>query len=346
MRERVRRRGIVSITTGVAVLVLVGTPTPAIAQSTTCTYVPETATLNVVAEADVAFTASDDAGGAIGVTGADCGAATTSNVDLIDVHVGTGNVISIVQTFGRFAPGMTDEGDGTSEIEFHLSEGTDAPLIIVGTEADDAFATGTTLVAPDVVDGVNLNADDDYDVLISQGTVLEMIIAGEGGEDRFDLTGGEDPPTALPLDVGGGIGADTFRFRGSLGDVAIQGDGGLDRLDLADIASSSDVVVDLRSEDGAVRGVGPFEVFTIEHVSGHQGVDSLLGTSMTQFLFGRGGKDSLFGRTGNDVLDGGLGRDLLNGGPGIDTCRDGGADTLRGCENPPHQRADVPARSR
>ena len=58
---------------------------------------------------------------------------------------------------GAFAPGLTVESTGLSEIEITTSLGDTSDLLIVrGTPGDDTIRVGQT--------GVGLNADDDLDV--------------------------------------------------------------------------------------------------------------------------------------------------------------------------------------
>ena len=84
------------------------------------------------------------------------------------------------------APGATDEGDGSSEIEVDVTgmDGSFDTLRIVGTSGPDAFATSFL--------AVNLNADEtvpDPDVTLEDYLSLELI-AGDGDDelsvDPFD----------------------------------------------------------------------------------------------------------------------------------------------------------------
>ena len=63
-----------------------------------------------------------------------CGGATVNNVDTVEVTGAAGNEsLTIDQSVGPFAPGLTAEGTGVSEIEFqqiNLGAGTDSLTVL------------------------------------------------------------------------------------------------------------------------------------------------------------------------------------------------------------------------
>lgn len=109
------------------------------------------------------------------------GPPTTSNTDTIIVKDESGGgtpLLTIVRPH-RFAPGFTDEGDGTSEIEFQvdLGAGTD----VLNIEAGE-FGTGTGVRFGLGTAGINLNGDSDADL-----TVVRAELVAAGGTDADDI---------------------------------------------------------------------------------------------------------------------------------------------------------------
>jgi hypothetical protein len=95
---------------------------PAVATVAECSFDAGTATVTVTpldGSADIIRR-----GDAIAVDGVDCGAATVTNTDTVDVVPSTGDAVTIDLRGGPFAPGLTDEGDGSSEIEFFITGAT------------------------------------------------------------------------------------------------------------------------------------------------------------------------------------------------------------------------------
>ena len=95
------------------------------------------------------------------------------------------------QRRGVFAPGNTDEGDGSSEIEFDISLGAGLAyfLMTAGDDAVYARDLGTETIA-------SLNAFEspfDFDVTLRQGG---LIVLGLGGDDLLSA----EPPPPGPYD--------------------------------------------------------------------------------------------------------------------------------------------------
>ena len=96
----------------------------------------------------------------VGVTA--CGAATVTLTDTIVVNGNTGaENVTIDLSGGQFEPGVAVEGSGTSEIEFvvNLSTGVLDRVTVTGTLSADTVTLGAS--------GINLNADDDVDVSLT-----------------------------------------------------------------------------------------------------------------------------------------------------------------------------------
>jgi Ca2+-binding RTX toxin-like protein len=266
------------------------------AEQTTCTYdepsktvtvlVPDSSELNFVlltAEAGVISFQEVDPTTFDLTPKQPCGAATTSNTDLIRTQGGAqSEVIQVVdQTFGAFAPGATAESTGVSEIEFEFQ-----PLGLIG------FAGSPT---PAVVRlgtlGANLNGDDDVDVTF---LVVESALgyAGSPGDDDIASIGGL------------ATGDPTTRFLSAFGEA------GNDRL----TAGSGIVQFHGGSGTDAVTG-GPES----DELGGGPGPDRVLGGAGIDVVQGDAGNDVLLGGPGRDVLLGGGGRDRCVGGPGKDS---------------------------
>jgi Ca2+-binding RTX toxin-like protein len=132
-------------------------------------------------------------GNAIAVDGVACGTATVANTDSIDVAFADdpdSDLVVVDLSGGLLAPGATDEGDGSSEIEIQITggDGSFDTLRIVGTSGPDAFATSFL--------AVNLNAGEtiiDPDIAVNDTISLELI--GGDGDDELSL----DPFDAFAL---------------------------------------------------------------------------------------------------------------------------------------------------
>src|SRR5919201_4230830 len=94
-------------------------------------------------------------GDAIAVDGVACGTATVTNTDSIDVAFADdfdSDTVVVDLAGGPLAPGATDEGDGSSEIEIEITggDGSFDTLRIIGSSGPDGFTTDFL--------AVNLNA--------------------------------------------------------------------------------------------------------------------------------------------------------------------------------------------
>jgi subtilisin family serine protease len=247
----------------------------------------------------------------LGLGDPSCGGATVSNTDTINVQGGGGNEsLTIDLAAGAFAPGVTTESSGTSEIEFvaGLGAGTDQ-LTVIGSSAADKLRLGTT--------GAGLNGDSDADVTISG--VETYRLAGAGGSDALNAAGGSGTGTALTAGatLEGGDGNDTLTS--GLGSDAFVGGVGTDTVVYTSTAALT-VTIDGAANDGAA-GEGDNVGLDVERVTAGSGSDSVTGSAAVNIL--KGG-------LGNDTVTGGLGADTLNGGGGNDRieARDGVVDTV------------------
>jgi Ca2+-binding RTX toxin-like protein len=285
-------------------------------------------------------TASLSVGGArqINVNGAQCGGtATTSTIDAIVVNGSTGNeTLNLDHGGGAFAPGLTPEPTGTSEIELtvNLSTGTDV-LTLVGGSGPDMFMFGSI--------GVALNDDDDSD--LTQTGIETFNVNAGGGPDTVSGAGNDTTglpfPSALTLNgdaggdaltggagidtVNGGAGADLLNgggnndnlfggseddgLDGGLGNDSINGMSGTDTGLFA--SATSAVTVNLRIET-TTGGAGSDTLTGVENVTGSVFADTLIGDLEANALDGAGGDDILRGELGADPLVGGDGTDLAD----------------------------------
>jgi hypothetical protein len=149
-----------------------------------------------------------------------CGAATVTNTDRIDVGgTASGDVLVVDLTNGPFAPGMTGEAIGLSEIEVRVDLGVPANLDAVEVEGSEGN---------DVVDGgqngvgalFTLNPDNDADLQLRRDP-RTLTLRGNGGGDVIAL---------------GGIGLGLVPYGGSsvllggFGSDALVGGDGRDRM--------------------------------------------------------------------------------------------------------------------
>jgi Ca2+-binding RTX toxin-like protein len=264
-------------------------------QQVTCTYDEPSKTVTVAAPGEkVFFVVLAVEAGAITFVGEQgtfrtatsepCGAATTTNTDLIRFQEGSlGGYFAILdEAAGSFAPGATAEASGVSEIEVEFrAEG----FLVMGGAPEQRVARLGTL-------GANVNGDDDVDVTFL--TDSDFAFVGGPGNDDIAGTGGfgtGDPSTRFFF-ASGADGADLLVA--GPGSVVFSGGAGLDVL------------------LGGLAG---------DHLSGGSDSDRLLGGGGADDLVGEKGNDDLRGGPGPDDMNGGRGRDDCVGGPGKDTVK-------------------------
>jgi Ca2+-binding RTX toxin-like protein len=305
-----------------ALLVTFALPvTPARAGTSLCSFDPQSATVTVsiggLGRPQIYLVNGDE----LYLNSESCGGATTATTDTVVVNASSSDAFDILLATGPFAPGKTDESDGSSEIEFEIFGGP-VHLTITGSNGPDVILAGTG-AAPTVTttgsDGAlfNLNGDEavqDADVSVAYADLDTFESDGHGGADVFSAGGFAGAP------AGAYVGP-VYVLRGSAGDDVISpglgttgfylGGAGTDTLSFAWLPADCDAVLfDGHGQffypcDGAAFNPGPFE-----RIVGHAGVDWLSGGGIDQSLFGAGGEDELFATGGNDTLDGGPGRDL------------------------------------
>ena len=328
-----------------------------------CSFDSATATLTVTLNG-VAGSLIRTGPGQIKVGTTTCTGATVNSTDTIKVNGGDLN--DQLTVTGSFAPGLTAEGDGNSEIEFIFSLGAgndtarinytdDAETITstaggidFGNDGDEDFtATGTDIVkiyafgGNDIIDLANYigggkvyayGGDGDDTIYGSlqndwlYGNDGTDYMAGGGGGDRLYGGPGND-------DYHGNAGNDIFYQ-----DAAVDGNdnfyGGAD-IDTVNYSKRL-VGVNVTLGNGLIDDGEPgteldFVDIDVENATGGAGDDVLVGNDLANTLTGGVGADELYGGENNDDLLGGDGDDILVGDAGGDTLHgDKGNDSVDG----------------
>jgi Ca2+-binding RTX toxin-like protein len=195
--------------------------------------------------------------------------------------------------------------------------------IINGTPGNDSL-NGTS--GNDQIDA--MGGDD----LVQGGAGDDTIYGGDGNDVLYGDAHLESPSDGNDT-IDGGAGHDLIRggggndillggdgddyLDGGTGDDILNGGAGLDRA--AFRSSSVGVHVDLN-----IQGVqqdtnqGMDTLIGIEHVSGTQYDDTLIGNDSDNWIWGEGGNDHLSGGAGNDLIEVGVGNSVIDGGDGTD----------------------------
>ena len=268
---------------------------------------------------------------------------------------------------GRFAPGLTPESDGSSEIEIAVSLGgsRDGFILELTNGGDQIAFTG---------DGIDLGRDLDEEITLQSAE--EVVVNGRGGHDYIDARAWTGVPLAGFLEIHGGDGDDRIlgnassdHLFGDAGDDELLAGGGHDWLQggpgndtlfggsgsdqfLSDAVSDGNdemnggagadpvsyrlrtLAVSVTLDDGMANEGEPGEadlVAEVENIVGGNGDDVLVGSSGGNTIEGSGGEDEIHGGDGDDVLRGGGSSDVVFGDEGNDEVYgDGGHDTLTG----------------
>ncbi|HYI39418.1 MAG TPA: calcium-binding protein [Allosphingosinicella sp.] len=170
-----------------------------------------------------------------------------------------------------------------------------------------------------------INGTSDNDFL--NGTAGDDTIAALAGNDLVlaregnDVVDGGDGHDNLHGDDGNDIligGTGDEYLRGDSGDDLIDGGSGWDRV--AFFTAMSGIAVDLRIQGVAQNtGVGSDTLVGIEHASGTEFADVILGNDGDNWLWGENGDDSINAFGGSDLVEVGPGNVSADGGAGNDT---------------------------
>lgn len=289
---------------------------PASADVAECAF-DEGAAIATVTPADGSVVIEVDAG-AITVDGLACGPATITNTDTVDVAAISGDTVTISLEGGTFSPGATDEGDGSSEIEFTFPLAYSSEMTILGSAGPDHVTAGlgptpAEFLARNTADwpAFNFNADEsvpDIDMTIV-GTP-SFLVDLRAGDDVYSGAGiGSAPPISYPhIIVFAGGGDDTVSVAGG---SHYLGGAGEDILSFAWLPTSC--TSQTYTGGGFVRcpeGDATFVNGRFERFVGHAGQDWLVGDGGDDIIRARGGDDQLWASRSNGILDGGPGIDL------------------------------------
>jgi Ca2+-binding RTX toxin-like protein len=320
------RVGLTVILAGCAGLT-VATP---VADAASCNYVAGAHTLvvNMPGAFDVA--SLSQSGGHFYIGGAPCAAsATVNNTNSIFINDTTANgdgddLVGIDLTTGPFAPGMTSEASGASEIEILLFLKRGGNLVrVTGSPGRDTLHAGRTINSQgDYIQGINLNADADpdltWDDLSPPSSDETLLVDGDDGPDTIDASGGPGFDTALTRPITEFGSGNSDHLVGGSGQDTLYADPGNDVIDgyqqldqVTYETASSGVTVDLGNHAPQdTRALGTDQLNSVERIRG---------TLYDDVLTGSDGINTLEGLGGNDVLTGRGSGDLLAGGPGNDT---------------------------
>ncbi len=139
---------------------------------------------------------------------------------------------------------------------------------------------------------------------VVNGGALAETLYGEAGNDTLRGGGGIDT-------LFGGEGNDTL-FGALDGDI-IHGDSGSgnigtnDVLDMSDIATGTDLQIDMSTGTISVAGSSLSTFDEIEHITGGSGNDTIWGDAGANTLKGGSGNDTIYTSAGIDFIDGGAG---------------------------------------
>ncbi len=325
-RSRVRRLAGLAIVTTAGLLVFAA---PAANATATCASVGVNVNITLAAGDNV--TVARDAAGnfavsGTGLTATNCGGATVSNRDTVNITgAGGSEAATIDLSGGAFAPGAFDEPGTSDEIEFviNLGAGNADSLTILGSSGADQITLGET--------GLNLTDTDDSDVTTTDVEV--RTVSGSGGNDVISAGGGNATGVAATYAVTfnggngddaitGGDSADTLNgdadsdtIVGGLGGDTVSGNAGNDTFDEGAATNGSDsfaggtgtdtasyasrtnavtVTLDGTFDDGE-SGEGDSVGTDVENVTGGSGGDVIVGSGSPNVLNGLGGSDTIDG---------------------------------------------------
>lgn len=329
----------------------------------TCVFDPGAAAVTVALHGiDAQLRAAPS--GNILLDGTSCGGATVSNTDSVQIVADTPFVSERISLSGTFAPGLTPEATGVSEIEISVGLESFDDLVVllrggadrlrfapngidVGNDFDaDIMTAGEFRITvqagagDDEVDAsayqhaqqIFLHGRDGNDHLVG-GPLAQNKLYGEAGNDTLlggdtfdDLDGGPGD------DVMFGRGGEDWFVQGTASDGAddMRGGAGTDWVDYRGRTSPVTVTMGNAQPDGEA-GEGDKVRRDVENAYGGRGDDVLVGTYVRNYLDGWSGDDEVYGGGGDDVVRGETGSDILVGDDGDDILQgDAGNDFLDG----------------
>lgn len=237
------------------------------------------------------------------------GEPTLTNVDHVRIVTDLSGFVVVDLVAGPLAPGATDEGDGSSEIEIAVA-GTFGNVLVRGGTRPDRFTVSWAQRNGRLGANLNPRQDDDLDLTASEYTALGF--AGGEGDDRFFV----EPASPRAADEFEGY----LFILGGPGDDAILG--GLGRYGELEGGKGDDLVRAGAAGGELMGGPGNDELHAGPggaDLEGGDGDDRLVGGAADDILEGERGRDRLLGRGGNDTIRAKDGdRDAIDCGPGRD----------------------------
>ena len=303
---------------------------PSASAATTCTLINHQLTVNPQGQ-DI--TISRDATQLFAET-IPCGQLT--QIDTVHIDMGHSGELAFDLSHGPFGPGFTPEGDGSSEIEFDVTN-PGFVLTIFGADESDLVTMGQRkLPGPEFVTAFNLNVGQDgfgppdEDVIVHAATI-SLGFGGGGGGDFFSGQGTNvacSKPTMAFTSIFDGPGADQVMGGNGSDQIVAEptpdagdqysGGVGLDELSYASRAGAVSVTQNNVADDGA-PGENDRVASDIERITTGSGPDTLTGGSLRNILDAGGGNNTVSGGPGNDIMTAGTGTDEFHGGPGFDS---------------------------
>jgi Ca2+-binding RTX toxin-like protein len=356
------RSGSLGITARIVVLGTLATSLlvviPSAEAAPLCAFDSTSHTLTVTGQPGVPQVTLQANGPYVNVNDVDC--ALLSGVDTVDVDMSP--VVDPFVYLSSLAPGFTNEGNGSSEIEFRLSGlSTGGSVTLGGTTGADGIRVGQFLNrTTGVLTGqVNLNAlsdgaTPDVDVSFTTFPGRMRIFTGSGNDILSAAGAGTiSSPYGLPVLLDDGLGADQVTggsgddlaetwFDTADGADSFSGGGGTDTFTaLSDVGIHAAIRLDGLANDGfgcpGSSCVGDNVGSDFEIIQGSSGEDLIVGDADAETIIGGGGQDILKGLGGNDTLQNGgdgtaLWANVLMGGAGDDVliATPGAADTMSG----------------
>ena len=174
-----------------------------------------------------------------------------------------------------------------------LASGSYSASVVLGTNANAAFANGVT---------VTIDPSTTVDVLIN-GSAYSYSMAVTGGPQNDSIIGGSDNDTLT-----GGAGNDT-----------LTGGAGVNTFN---VDSVTDTITDLKAGDTLNVAAGAYAYVSLLDLTAatvsNDGTIYVTGTVDPDLMNGSDGLDIILGDDGNDTINGGLGNDQLYGDDGDD----------------------------
>ncbi len=207
---------------------------------------------------------------------------------------------------------IIDSGGGVYAWQVNTS--LPAPVVLVGTAGDDAFAS-MAMGADRAFDGnfvspvLGVYADPD-------AAKIANVMMGGGGNDFYEVDHAGD---VVIENVGEGTDTvatnlDNYTLAANVENLEVK----YDFVAAANAGLGAPSMSDSRTATGNdLNNLITAQLdFTLDGLIGD---DALAKTQVSFSLFGGGGNDTLIGASGNDVLRGGVGNDAMIGGKGDDT---------------------------